>query len=90
MVSVIVDICYQKSVYDSKQAYCNKINCCLDGGNTKLRMASSSSNCINLQTTILQTEVTSIGEDDLLNDLLKEVEVCIRNGSMPFIFYRPF
>ena len=44
----------------------------------------------NLQTTILQTEVTSIGEDDLLNDLLKEVEVCIRNGSMPFIFYGPF
>ena len=53
-------------------------------------MASSSSNCINLRTTILQTEVTSIGEDDLLNDLLKEVEVCIRNGSMPFIFYGPF
>ena len=24
----------------------------------------------------LQTEVTSLGEDDLLNDLLKEVEVC--------------
>ena len=45
-LQLIVDICYQKSVYDSKQAYCNKINCCLDGGNTKLRMASSSSNCI--------------------------------------------
>ena len=30
--------------------------------------------------------MTSIGEDDLLNDLLKEVEVCIKTG--PQIFYQ--